>query len=60
MRKVIVCLTLVMVLLLSSFTAVYARQPDQAYTYDGKEAVPSTNAYQVKVIIDETMMGTDR
>ena len=60
MRKVIVCLTLVMVLLLSSFTAVYARQPDKAYTYDGTEAVPSTNAYQVKVIIDETVMGTTR
>ncbi len=60
MRKVIVCLTLVMVLLLSSFTAVYARQPDKAYTYDGTEAVPSTNAYQVKVVIDETVTGTTR
>ncbi len=58
MRKVIVCLTLVMVLLLSSFAAVYARQPDDAYTYDGTEAVPSTNAYQVKVVIDETVTGT--
>ena len=60
MRKVIVCLMLVMVLLLSSFTAVYARQPDKAYTYDGEEAVPSTNAYQVKVIVDETVTGTTR
>ena len=60
MRKVIVCLTLVMVLLLTSFSAVYARQPDKAYTYDGTDAVPSTNAYQVKVIIDETVMGTTR
>lgn len=60
MRKVIVCLTLVMVLLLSSFTAVCARQPDKAYTYDGTEAVPSTNAYQVKVVIDETVTGTTR
>ena len=48
-----------MVLIVSSVsTVVYARQPDKAYTYDGEDAVPSTNAYQVKKIVDETVMGT--
>lgn len=59
MRKVIVSLLLIMVLILSSFsTVVYAKQPDKAYTYDGEDAVPSTNAYQVKLIVDETVMGS--
>ena len=62
MRKAIVTI-LVLVLVLSSFgTAVYARQPDKAFTYDhtGEEAVPSSNIYQVKLIIDEGVMGTKK
>lgn len=62
MKKAIVTI-LVMVLVLSSFaTAVYARQPDKAFTYDhtGEEAVPSSNIYQVKLIIDENVMGTTK
>jgi len=62
MKKAIVSI-LVLVLVLSSFgTVVYARQPDKAFTYDhtGVEAVPSTNIYQVKVIVDEYVMGTTK
>ena len=59
MRKSIVCLMLVMILVLSSFgTVVSAAQPDRTYTYDENEAVPSTNAYQVKIVVDETITGT--
>lgn len=61
MRKSIVCLILVMVLMLTSLgTVVLADQPDKAYTYDENQAVPSTNPYQVKLIVNETVMGTTR
>lgn len=62
MRKAIVSI-LVVVLVLSSFaTVAYARQPDKAFTYDhtGTEAVPSSNIYQVKLIVDENVMGTTK
>ena len=61
MRKAIVCLMLVMILVLSSFGMVAnASQPDRTYTYEENNPVPSTNAYQVKLIVDETVMGTTR
>ncbi len=62
MKKAIVSI-LVLVLVLSSFgTVAYARQPDKAFTYDhtGVEAVPSANIYQVKIIVDEYVMGTTK
>ncbi len=61
MRKTIICLFLAMVLALSSFgMTVFAAQPDRTFTYDEDTAVPSPNAYQVKTIVDETVMGTSR
>lgn len=58
MRKTMVCLVLVTVLVLTSLaTVVNANQPDRTYTYDGENAVPSANAYQVKVVVNETVMG---
>ena len=62
MSKKIACLLLVMVLVLSSAgMIVYARQPDRTFTYEGEggeiNAVPSTNVYQVKLVIDENTMG---
>lgn len=61
MRKKLVYLLLVVVLVLtSSGIAAFAGQPDRTYTYEGSEAVPSTNIYKVKQIIDETAMGTTR
>lgn len=61
MRKKLFCLLLVLVLTLSSIgIAAFAGQPDRAYTYEDSEAVPSTNIYKVKKVIDETVMGTDR
>ena len=57
MRKKLVCLLLVMVLVLtSSGIAAFAGQPDRTYTYEDTEAVPSTNIYKVKKIVDETIM----
>jgi len=59
MRKKLLCLFLVTVLVLSSTgIAAFAGQPDRTYTYEDKEAVPSTNVYQVKTIVDEATMGT--
>ena len=61
MRKKLVCLILAMVLVLtSSAMAVFAAQPDRTYTYEENTPVPSTNAYQVQLIVDETVMGTTR
>lgn len=61
MSKKIVCLMLVALLVVTSAgIAVYAGQPDRTYTYDGSTAVPSTNVYQVKKIVDESIMGTTR
>ena len=61
MRKKLFCLLLVLVLALSSTgIAAFAGQPDRSYTYEDSVAVPSTNLYQVKKIVDETVMGTDR
>ena len=49
-----------MVLVLTSTGLVtFAAQPDRTYTYeDDNTPVPSTNAYQVKLVVDETVMGT--
>ncbi|MBO5868598.1 MAG: hypothetical protein J6Q54_06810, partial [Oscillospiraceae bacterium] len=61
MSKKVICLILVMVLVLSSSAvAVFAGQPDRTYTYEESTPVPSTNAYQVKLIVDEAVMGTTR
>lgn len=62
MRKTTVCLLLALILVLtSSGMMAFAAQPDRTYTYeDDNTPVPSTNAYQVKVIVDETLMGTTR
>ena len=58
MSKKVLCLILAMVLVLSSSAAtVFAGQPDRTYTYEGTTPVPSTNAYQVKLIVDENVMG---
>lgn len=60
MKKKLFCLLLVCVLALSSAgIAVYAGQPDKAYTYEGEVAVPSTNLFKVKKIVDEKVMGLD-
>ncbi len=61
MSKKVICLILAMVLVLSSSAvAVFAAQPDRTYTYEESTPVPSTNAYQVKLIVDEAVMGTTR
>lgn len=62
MKKTIVCLLLALVLVLtSSGMMALAAQPDRTFTYeDDFTPVPSTNAYQVKLIVDETVMGTTR
>lgn len=44
--------------LTSSVMAVFAAQPDRAYTYEENQPVPATNAYQVKIIVDESVTGT--
>ena len=59
MRRRIGSLLLALVLVLtSSALAVSAAQPDRTYTYEENKPVPATNAYQVKIIIDESVMGT--
>lgn len=60
MRKTIVYLLVLVLLLTSSGIAVSAAQPDRTYTYEDNSPVPSTNAYQVKIVVDETVMGTTR
>lgn len=61
MSKKVLCLILAMVLVLSSSAvAVFAAQPDRTYTYEESTPVPSTNAYQVKIVVDEAVMGTTR
>ena len=58
MSKKVLCLILAMVLVLSSsMVSVFAEQPDRTYTYEETTPVPSTNAYQVKLILDERVMG---
>ena len=59
MRKKVGCLILALVLVLTSgVMAVSAAQPDRTYTYEENKPVPSTNVYQVKIIVDESVMGT--
>ena len=61
MSKKVLCLILALVLVLSSSVAtVFAAQPDRTYTYEESTPVPSTNAYQVNLIVDESVMGTSR
>lgn len=62
MKKTIVCLLLVLVLVLTSSGLVtFAAQPDRTYTYEEDNTpVPSTSAYQVKLVVDEAVMGTSR
>lgn len=61
MRKSILCLLLVALLVVSSSgMLVSAAQPDRTYTYEDGKPVPSTNAYQVKIVVDEATMGTTR
>ena len=62
MRKSILCLLLAVILVLSfSGTVTFAAQPDRTFTYeDDNTPVPSTNVYQVKIIIDEAITGTDK
>ncbi len=62
MSKKVICLMLAILLVLtSSVVTVFAAQPDRTYTYEDDKTyqpVPSTNAYQVKIIVDEAVMGT--
>ena len=44
--------------LTSAAMAVSAAQPDRTFTYEENKPVPATNAYQVKIIVDESVMGT--
>ena len=63
MRKTIVCLFLALILVLTSTGMItFAAQPDRTFTYENEDnkPVPSTNVYQVKVVIDESVMGTTR
>jgi len=62
MSKKIACLLLALVLLLSTTAmTAFAVQPDRTFTYeDATTAVPSTNIYQAKTIIDEVTMGTTK
>lgn len=59
MRKTIVLLLVMVLVLTSTGLVTFAAQPDRTYTYeDDNTPVPSTNAYQVKLVVDETVMGT--
>ena len=59
MRRRIGSLLLALVLVLtSSVLTVFAAQPDRTYTYEEDKPVPATNAYQVKIIVDESVTGT--
>lgn len=61
MRKTIVLLLVMVLVLTSTGLVTFAAQPDRTYTYeDDNTPVPSTNAYQVKLVVDETVMGTTR
>ena len=60
MRRIIICLLAIVLVLTSSGMLASAAQPDRTYTYEEGVPVPSTNAYQVKKVIDEAVMGTTR
>lgn len=60
-RKVAVLLLFAVLAAVLPNKFVSAFQPDRAYTYDSNsEAVPSANAFQTKLIVDETVMGCGR
>ena len=67
MKKRILSLALCLLVLLMPCIAVQvsAAQPDRGFIYDSADmstnnAVPSTNTYQVEMIVNETVMGTTR
>ena len=67
MKKKIISLVMVAICLALSWsgTEAFAYQPDRAFIYDSddievNEAVPSTNAYQVELIVNENVMGCTR
>lgn len=61
MKKTIVWLLVLVLVLTSSAMVSFAAQPDRTYTYEEDNTpVPSTNAYQVKLVVDESVMGTTR
>ena len=60
MRRTIICLLAIVLVLTSSGLFASAAQPDRTYTYEDNLPVPSTNAYQVKIVVDESVMGTTR
>ncbi|MBO7252654.1 MAG: hypothetical protein J6V25_08505 [Oscillospiraceae bacterium] len=60
MRRMMICLLAIVLVLTSSGMLASAAQPDRTYTYEDNLPVPSTNAYQVKKVVDEAVMGTTR
>lgn len=60
MRRLMICLLALVLVLSSAGMMTLAAQPDRTYTYEDNLPVPSTNAYQVKLVVDESVMGTER
>ena len=61
MKRLMAAFLAAVYLVLAADPAVAAASsPDRAYTYDEEyNAVPSTNSFQVKLIIDENSLGCD-
>lgn len=59
-RRIGSLLLALMLVLTSSAMTAFAVQPDRTYTYEEEKPVPATNAYQVKIIIDESVTGTKK
>ena len=59
-RRIGSLLLALMLVLTSSAMTVFAVQPDRTYTYEEEKPVPATNAYQVKIIVDESVTGTKK